>query len=380
LTAFGLGFPPHVQRKARTDLPLRAHAIDVALPLALAPGAAFPRIGRGGPQRLIATRQGCCHRGGQALLQRVPEGWEPLDAPPPLGQCVESGLGPTAPIAQRGPLFQDRPQSASRGPPTADAPQGLAFRGMQGTVDDQRPRGAPRGAWRFPSLVRAGRLLGHWRARAPCGPFGLLRRAPRPGAGPSPQPRFAPLGAPMHRPAWMRPPADALRPGLRRARGASRRDTPTRQGACRPGRGQTPQTRSEVVVGGIVVEDVSEEARGAAMIARREPTDRSVRALLSGHSARTVRQRPGQAGGGPARLRLVFPPPRPRFGSWHKGPRRGGLATGAHAPGDTASRPRPRAVPPGPSHGGGTDGWGAPERRGPRERPCGTASRSAAPP
>jgi hypothetical protein len=47
LTAFGLGFPPHVQRKACTDLHLRAHAIDVALHLAIAPVAALlSMIGR----------------------------------------------------------------------------------------------------------------------------------------------------------------------------------------------------------------------------------------------------------------------------------------------------------------------------------------------
>jgi len=108
LTAFGLGFPPHVQRKACTDLHLRAHAIDVALPRAIAPIAAFHRMGRGGQQRSIEKRQGCCHRGGTELLQRVPEGWEPLDAPPQRGQCGEGALGPTAPIEPRVPLCHDR--------------------------------------------------------------------------------------------------------------------------------------------------------------------------------------------------------------------------------------------------------------------------------
>ena len=48
LTAFGVGFTPHVQRQACANLPLRAYAIDIALHLAIAPVAAFHRIGRGG--------------------------------------------------------------------------------------------------------------------------------------------------------------------------------------------------------------------------------------------------------------------------------------------------------------------------------------------
>src|SRR2546425_12645100 len=112
LTAFGLGFTPHVQRKARTDLHLCAHAIDVALHLAIAPVATFHRIGRGGQQRIIEKRQGFFQRGGKELLQRVPEGWEPLDATPQRGQFVDSGLGPTAPIEQRVYLFHDRTQYA----------------------------------------------------------------------------------------------------------------------------------------------------------------------------------------------------------------------------------------------------------------------------
>ena len=110
LTPFGLGFTPHVQRKAHTDLRLRAHAIDVALPLAIAPVATFHRMRRGGQPRIIQTREGFFSRGGKELLQRVTEEGEPLDAPPQLGQFVEGRLGPTAPIEQRVHLFYNRTQ------------------------------------------------------------------------------------------------------------------------------------------------------------------------------------------------------------------------------------------------------------------------------
>ena len=37
LTAFSVGFTPHIQRKARTDLRLRPHPVDTLLHLAIAP-------------------------------------------------------------------------------------------------------------------------------------------------------------------------------------------------------------------------------------------------------------------------------------------------------------------------------------------------------
>ena len=98
LTACGLGFAPHIQGQARTELCLRAHAIDVVLHLAIAPVAAFHRIRGGGQQRIVEKRQSFFSRGDKELLQRVTEGGEPLDVPPQLGQFGEGGLGPTAPI------------------------------------------------------------------------------------------------------------------------------------------------------------------------------------------------------------------------------------------------------------------------------------------
>ena len=71
VTAFALGFSPHVQRQARTDLRLRAHPVDLFLHLAIAPVAPLHRIRGRGQQLVIKKRQGFFQRGGKELLQRV---------------------------------------------------------------------------------------------------------------------------------------------------------------------------------------------------------------------------------------------------------------------------------------------------------------------
>jgi len=97
VTAFGLGFTPHIQCQAGTDLYLRAHAVDLLLPLAIASVASLHGI-RGRRQQLVVEkRQGLFQRGGKELLQRVTEGGEPLDATLQLGQFGEGGMCPTAP-------------------------------------------------------------------------------------------------------------------------------------------------------------------------------------------------------------------------------------------------------------------------------------------
>lgn len=169
MTAFGVGFAPHVQCEAHLDLRLRAHAIDVARHLALAPIAACHRLGRGRQPRHIETRQGFCQRGGTELLQCLPKGGEPLDASRSCGQCVEGGLGPTAPIEQRVYLCHDRTQHTSLGYATADTPQGLPYGCIQVTLDEERVRGEQRGALLCQPFFDAGRLRGRWRARAPAG-------------------------------------------------------------------------------------------------------------------------------------------------------------------------------------------------------------------
>jgi hypothetical protein len=77
LTAFGVGFTPHVQRQARTDLRLRAYPVDLLLHLAIAPVTTFHRIGRGGQQLVIEKRQGLFQGRGKELLEGFAHLWEP---------------------------------------------------------------------------------------------------------------------------------------------------------------------------------------------------------------------------------------------------------------------------------------------------------------
>src|SRR5437870_6471317 len=98
LTAFGLGFTPHIQRKARTDLRLRPHPVDTLLHLAIASVAPLHRIRGGGQQLVIEKREGFVQRGGKEFLECLTQLWEPREPPPQFGQFVQSGPGPTAPI------------------------------------------------------------------------------------------------------------------------------------------------------------------------------------------------------------------------------------------------------------------------------------------
>ena len=110
MTAFGVGFTPHVQRQACADLRVRPHSVDTLLPLAIAPIAAFHRIGRRGEQLLIEKRQGLFSGRGKELLEGFAHLWEPPEPTPQCGQFGQSGLGPTAPIEPRIHLVHDGPE------------------------------------------------------------------------------------------------------------------------------------------------------------------------------------------------------------------------------------------------------------------------------
>jgi len=63
------------------------------------------------------------------------------------------------------------------------------------------------------------------------------------------------------------------------------RDTEEGQVACRQGRFESLEKRPDVVVGWIVIQDVIEDPLVAAIIDRRENTERSVIELIGGHIA-----------------------------------------------------------------------------------------------
>jgi hypothetical protein len=204
LTPFSLGCTPHVQRKACTDLRLRAHAIDVAVHLAVAPVPTFHGIGCGGQQPVIEKRQGFFQCGGKELLEGFAQEREPQEPTPQFGQFVEGGLGPTAPVEQGVPLCHERTQRADLGQPTGDTPQSLTFGFAQVPLDDQRAMSEQRGALRFEPLFRAGCLLCCWRTRAPFVQWGLLDYQALAGAGYGTSDRFAYLGPNRKRTDLMR--------------------------------------------------------------------------------------------------------------------------------------------------------------------------------
>src|SRR5215510_11440681 len=156
------------------------------------------------------------------------------------------------------------------------------------------------------------------------------------------------------------------------------RDAAKGQVACRQGRVQTPQKRPDVVVRGIVSQDVIEDTLVAAIIDCGKNAEGTIIEFIGGHIPRKISQRPVQEVGVHARLHLFSPQPRPSSGSWQKGQRRGGRARGANSWAGRAGRLRPPAVPPDPSRGGCTDRRVAPDQRGPRESTCDTSYRSAA--
>src|SRR5207253_9025129 len=71
LTAFGLGFTPHIQGQAGTDLRLRPHPVDTLLHLAIAPVAPFHRIRGGGQQLVVKKRQSLFQGRGKELFEGV---------------------------------------------------------------------------------------------------------------------------------------------------------------------------------------------------------------------------------------------------------------------------------------------------------------------
>src|SRR4029450_14132609 len=98
LPAFGVGFTPHIQRQARTNLPLRPYPVDTLLHLAIAPVTPLYRIRGGGQQLVIEKRESFVQRGGKEFLQCLTHLGEPLEPPPQFSQFGQSGLCPTAPI------------------------------------------------------------------------------------------------------------------------------------------------------------------------------------------------------------------------------------------------------------------------------------------
>lgn len=239
MAPFALGFSPHVQREACTDLLLCAHAVDLLLHLARAPVAAFHRIGRGGQQLLIEKRQRFFQRGGQELLQRVAQLAKPLETTTQCGQLAEGCLGPTASLEQRVHLFHDLPQLTELRQPLGDAPQRLACTFAQVMLDKQLAMGEQSGALLFQPLFLAGGVPCRFRARASFGQFGLFGREALACAGHGTSDGFDHLGHDMTRTNLMRHVSEDCSEGLGIQRRPIGRDAQQRQVAGRQGRFQS---------------------------------------------------------------------------------------------------------------------------------------------
>src|SRR6516162_6354840 len=68
LPAFGVGFTPHIQRQARTELFVRPHPVDTLLHLAIASVAPLHRMRGGGQQLVIEKREGLFQREHSVIL------------------------------------------------------------------------------------------------------------------------------------------------------------------------------------------------------------------------------------------------------------------------------------------------------------------------
>ena len=156
---------------------------------------------------------------------------------------------------------------------------------MQVTLDKQIPRGAQRSPLPGEPLFRPGCRLCGRRARPASGPLGWHGCQALAGAGHGASDRSVHLGHEMKRTDVMRDIPEHLDEGGGRERRAIGRDTAEGQVACRQGRFESLEKRPDVVVGGIVIQDVIEDALVAAIIDRREHTERSVIALIGGHIA-----------------------------------------------------------------------------------------------
>src|SRR5215813_8557932 len=83
------------------------------------------------------------------------------------------------------------------------------------------------------------------------------------------------------------------------------------QGTCRQGRLEPPEQGPDILVGGIVIQDVIEEALVAAIIDGGKHAEGTIIEFIGSHIARKICQRPVKEIGIHARLRLFSPPPRP---------------------------------------------------------------------
>ncbi len=186
-------------------------------------------------------------------------------------------------------LLHDLAQLAELGETTGDPPQPLACALAQGMPDKQVPMREQIGALLFPALVLAGGLRGRLRARTTPGSLGLLGRQALALAGHRFQHRFDDILDNMKLAQLMRYPIKNLGEGRGRERRALGGDAPQRQVTRCQGRFQPTQKGPDVLVVGVVVSDVIEDALVAAIIDCGEHTEGTIREFVGSHIPRKIR-------------------------------------------------------------------------------------------
>jgi hypothetical protein len=286
LTAFGLGFTPPIQRQAGTDLHVRAHAVDVLLPLAIAPVAPLDGMRGGGQQRVVKKRQGLFQGRGKELGAGCAQRREPQEPPPQFGQCGEGSLGAATPIKQGVDLLHAGAPRAHLRQITGATPQRLPFPFAQGMLDKQRPMGEQVGALGGQPLFLAGCRLCGLRAWPSFGPLGLRGCQALAGAGDRTQHGFDHLGDAVKRAEVLRHSPAHLHEGLGRERRTIGGDSEEDHVTGRQGRFETPEKRADVHGGGIVLQHVREAALVAAIIDRGQQAARAILPFIGSDRAR----------------------------------------------------------------------------------------------
>ena len=91
---------------------LRAHPVDGFLHFAVAPVAAFDRVGRGGQQGIVQERECLFQSGAEELLKCLAHVLETLDSPAQAAQFFERRLRFTATVEEPVDLLHNRAERA----------------------------------------------------------------------------------------------------------------------------------------------------------------------------------------------------------------------------------------------------------------------------
>ena len=362
--SLGLGVAEHVGGDPLADVGTGADAVDGLLHLAVAAVAALHRVGRGRQERIVQERQGFFEVRREEFAQRLPQILEAAHAAPQPGQFGQGGVGPTAAVKQAIDLVHDLPKRSQGGQAAGDPSQGLLLGGRPMMLDEQMAMVKQVGDLLFEAFLASGQSAVFPRRPAAAKPGQRAFKLPA-DLGDGLQDGFREFRQDVELADLMFDRAEDLDDGCRIQRRAVGRDALEGQAAGGEGLVQTLEESPDVLFGGVVVEDLVDQASEAVVVDDRQDAVRPVVEFVGGNVAGEVGQGGVEIVSGDALFGPFFPPLPPSSESWRRGRTRGGLATGARTQTGTAGRPRPPGAPPGPRRDGYSDCWGRP---GPTDR------------